>query len=457
MKGMNRTWWAYALPVCLLLAVTLPHLGQGDFRSETAHYGAIGQQCWTSPAPFWTLHEHPAVPYFNKPPLVFWIHGLFLHLFGINLPAARLPSILAAAGCILFTVGLARRRLGRATAVATGVILALSYEYFRRTREISLDFWQLFFMLGSLWFWMAASPRRRTQVCLSGLFLGLALLCKPLMALMLPLILLLWSFMGVPRRAVKPGDFGLLLGTALLVALPWHLAMAERYGGEFIHQYFGREVADRLHGLRNREPAWYYLVEIGRTYWPWMLLFISGVICRARRGVSSRHARILGAALVWVAAWILALSLFPDKRPRYALPLYPMMALIAGYGAALLPWRGIRRWYRKGLPATTALIIVAGSAAALLPLRVQAPPDPSLAALTEWAQRQNPARVYSAAMTASDESMIYLKAGYWPTPLRLHPQPPRDSLLIYADDLSPATAPAGACIFQRGPYRVMMR
>lgn len=457
MKGMKRKWWVYTLPVCLLLAVTLPHLDQGDFRAETAHYGAIGLQCWQTPAPFWTLHEHPSVPYFNKPPLVFWVHGLFLHLFGINLPAARLPSILAAAGCLLFTIGLARRQLGRATALAAGVILALSYEYFRRTREISLDFWQLFFMLGSLWFWMAAPQHRRTFLGLSGLFLGLALLCKPLMALMLPLILLLWSFMGVPRRGVRPGDFGLMLGIALLIALPWHIAMISRYDGEFISQYFGREVADRMQGLRNREPAWYYAVEIGKTYWPWMLLFIVGIVCRMRRTVSSRHARILGAALMWVAVWSLALSCFPDKRPRYALPLYPMLALIAGYGAVMIPWKGLRRLYRQGLPATSVLVIVAGIVAAVMPLRVQAPPDPSLAALTEWTKRQNPARVYSAAMTSSDESMIYLKAGYWPTPLRLHPRPPPGSLLIYADEAAPMTVPTGTCVFHRGPYRVMMR
>jgi 4-amino-4-deoxy-L-arabinose transferase-like glycosyltransferase len=454
---MKRTWWIYALPVGILLAVTLPHLAQGDFRAETAHYGAIGHQSWQPLAPFWALYEYPSVPYFNKPPLVFWIHGGFLHLFGISLPAARLPSILAAAGCLLFTVGLARRELGRATALATGVILALSYEYFRRTREISLDLWQLFFMMGALWFWMSATSRRHGPVWLAGLFLGLALLCKPLMALMLPLILLFWSFLGVPRRTTRWRDFTILLGMALLTCLPWHLSMTTRFDGEFLAQYFGREVAARLHGLRNREPVWYYAVEIGRSYWPWMLLLMTGIGCWARRTVSIRHSRILGAALVWVAAWAVALSLFPDKRPRYALPLYPMMALIAGYGAAMLPWKGLRQWYRRGLPVTAALILAAALTAAMLPLRVQAPPDPCLAALTDWARRQDPAHVYSAAMTSSDESMIYLKAGYWPIPLRLHPHPAPGSLLLCREGITPAPLPAGLCIFQQGPYRVIKR
>src|SRR6266705_1981017 len=126
----------------------------------------------------------PAKAYFHKPPMALWIHGLFLKLFGTNLVVARLPSIAAAAGVLLFSI-VAVRNLGtRREAVTSGIVLALTYEFFRRTREISLDLWQLFFVMAAVWLITAAIRRDRPwPIVLCGLPLGLALLCKPLVAL----------------------------------------------------------------------------------------------------------------------------------------------------------------------------------------------------------------------------------------------------------------------------------
>ena len=447
---MKRTFWIYFLPVSLLLAVTLPHLDQGDFRAETAHYGAIGLQAWRSPDLFWTPHEHPAVRYFNKPPLVFWIHGFFLHRFGVSLMSARIPSILAAVGCVLFTIAIARRLMGRATALAAGCILALSYEFFRRTREISLDMWQLVFILAAVWIWaMAAQNQRRGLAWVAGIPLGLALMCKPLMALLILPILCFWR-PGTTRQYTWVARMGL---TALLVALPWHLSMAYLHGEAFSRQYFGHEVMARMQGLRNREPVWYYLVEIGRSYWPWMVVLIAGLLRWRHRTPSSNHRKALFAATLWTLVWFAALSLFPDKRPRYELPLYPMMALIAGYGAVTLPWRGLRRWYRRGMGITALIVTGVCFTTNLIPLKIQDPPDKPLAALGQWFSQQDPTIVYSASVTPSDESALYLKTGNWPKPLppRHHLSP--GCLLIYTDGLPLAPTPDETVVFRNGPYR----
>lgn len=455
MRGALKTRWFYWLPAVTLLAVTLPHLTQGDFRSETAHYGAIGLQCWTDPLPFWKLHEHPGVPYLNKPPLAFWIHGLFLKCLGINLIAARLPSILAALGCLLLTTSLTRRGLGRLAALATGICLALTYEYFRRTREISLDLWQLFFMLAAVRAWLAREDGRQGALLLAGASLGLALLCKPFMALLLPLLLLGWSGLRHPLRQ-SLASLGIMILVGLLVALPWHLAMAGAYGLPFINQYLGREVIDRLQGVRDHAPAWYYAVEMGRSYWPWAIT--AGMACWiwARRQASAHHRNTLRLAALWCLAWFLILSLFPDKRPRYALPLYPFLAVLSGYGIAAAAPLALRAWYRRGVPLTTLLVVATALLVAWLPVRVQAPPDPALTALVEWARHQpDPSRVISAALSSSDESMIFLKAGYWPTPLRFHPHPEPDCYLLYTRGLPPARPAPSRLVFQSGPYSVV--
>jgi 4-amino-4-deoxy-L-arabinose transferase-like glycosyltransferase len=447
---MHRRPWVLCLPFMLLLAVTLPHLDQGDFRTDTARYAAVGLQAWRDPAFFWTPHLQPEVPYFNKPPLVFWIHGAFLRAFGVSVVTARLPSILAALAIVAFTMAIARRLFGRSTAVAAGCALALTYECFRRTREISLDLWQLAFMLASVWLYLWAAARDRGGwAFLAGVPLGLALMCKPFMAfLILPVILVL-----SPRpRLLIPFMVG-----CLLTALPWHLSMLALHGGAFTDQYLGREVVQRARGLLNAEPWWYYGVEIGRTYWPWGLAFGIGLAASWR---SAR--RRAGFRLAWVAlgVWFVVLSAFPDKRPRYALPLYPWMAMISGYGMVMIRPAGWRWLFRRNQARPVCLGVAAlGLAAAVLPLKVQAPPDPDLTRLLHWCRDQTDVTFYSAALSTNDEGYFYLMTGVWPRPVtpaergRLPPE----ARLIYADGLSPTPSEAEALSFHAGPFKVTRR
>ena len=456
---MKRTIWIYLLPVLFLLAVTLPHLDQGDFRTDTARYAAVGLQAWRNPDLFWTPHLHPDVPYFNKPPLAFWIHGASLRLFGASLVAARLPSIIAAAGCVLFTVAIARRLLGRSTALATGIALALTYEFFRRTREISLDMWQLCFMLAALWIVVGAiRSEKQRAIWLAGIPLGLALMCKPLMALLIVPVVLLWH-LGLRRRPAA-GHVGIMLAVGLLVALPWHVSMWWIHGNDFVAQYLGREVLERARGDLNREPPWYYAIEMGRTYWPWLIPAVAGAYYALGRRLTPLRRTGLALAGIWLATWALALTLFPDKRPRYELPLYPALAILAGYGGVRLPWKGLRCWRRHGLPVTGAVITVAGLVAAWLPLRVQAPPDAYLTALVEWVGQSNPQRIiHSVALSSNDEGYLYLKTGHWPQPVRrdgsgLPLALPEGALLAYAVGLAPRPGRSESVVFLSGPFTV---
>jgi 4-amino-4-deoxy-L-arabinose transferase-like glycosyltransferase len=323
--------------------------------------------------------------------------------------------------------------------------------------------WQLLFMLTAAWIWLAAAKRHDRHLSwLAGVPLGLALMCKPLMALVVLPILFVWLVLerrnGLQTYGERYGgrSYASLLAvtvTALLIALPWHLSMIHLHGETFIRQYFGHEVIARLQGQRNREPVWYYVVEIGRSYWPWMIALIAGFV-RWRLGPASRHHRqMLWLASVWVGIWALVLTLFPDKRPRYELPLYPMAAMIAAYSITTCAWRPLRHWYQHGLNVTALLVVAGGLTIHFLPIRFQAPPEKNMTALVEWAKTQSPNQVFSAAMTAIDESTIFLKAGYWPTPLRLAPKPLKPgSLLIYSDQFDWKPPASAKPVFNQGPY-----
>lgn len=454
------------LPVILLLSVTLPHLDQGDFRTDTARYAAVGLQAWRDPHCFWVPHLHPTMPYFNKPPLVFWIHGAWLRLCGVHLAVARLPSILAALGCVLLTVAITRQLLGPTMATTAGSVLALTYEFFRRTREISLDMWQLLFMLLAVWLAVLATrSQRRRYLVLAGVPLGLALLCKPLMALLvLPILALWWA--APAARLTDPARGGLYpalpatLLVALLVAAPWHVAMAATYGREFTAQYFGAEILARVRGQIHAAGPAYYLRELSRTGWPWLPIFLFGLIARRTRRTAAHHRTGFRLAALWLAVWFVALTAFPDKRPRYALPLYPMAAVITAYGLHHLPWRRLRAWQHRGGIVLAALAVVLALLAAVLPLQVQAPPDPHFAALLNWTHSHGAAPLYSAALETNDEGYFYLRTGSWPLPTRTRhgrrvSDLPAGAYLIYRRGLFEVQpGPNETTVFQSGPLLV---
>jgi len=411
--GAFRTLKLYLIPIVLLLAVTLPKLGQGDYRRDTVRYAAVGHYMWNGGsllAPYF----NPETPYFNKPPLALLIHGWFLKQFGVSVANARIPSVLAAVGVLVFSMLACRQFGSRAEAVTSGIVLALTYQFFRRTREISLDFWQLFFVMLAVYCVAFAIRRNYARaVLLSGIPIGLALLCKPMNALVTIPIFAAW--LVVTRRSGLIA--WLVLGAlplAVAVAAPWHFAMYAQFGAQFTNQYFGHEVVDRARGLLVQEPLHFYAASIAASYWPWAAA-VGFALSRKSSGCrpARRSPRLLGG--IWAIALLVALTAFPDKKENYALPLYPMLSWIAAWGLCRIPWRQLRDWYRRGLvwllPASAAALLIVS----LLPIQLQRGPPEKWTRLMNWMQANN-VDISRLAWSELDRNTIcyfYLRTGVW--------------------------------------------
>lgn len=404
------------LPCLLLLAVTLPHLDQGDFRRDTGRYAAVGLYMWTD-GPLLTPYLDPQTPYFNKPPLALWIHGAFLKVFGVHVAVARVPSVLAALGVLCLSVLTARRIGSRAEALVSGCVLALTYEFFRRTREISLDFWQLLFlMLAAYLVVTGAKSARRGPVVTAGIPLGLALLCKPLVALGVIPVLALWlALLGRARWIVLLLVAALPL--ALLVAAPWHVYMWSVFGDAFVSQYLFHEVVERTRGHLQTGPVYYYAAVIATNYWPWLAGVVFEAWRRWRGGTVRRRSRdlvVLGG--VWCGLVLGLLSLFPDKKINYGLPLYPMLSWVAAAGLCRLPWPTLGRWYRRGFAGLAPTAVAALVLLSVAPVRFQAPADKDWQALFKWMDRESVGanQLCQRDLEPNEICYFYLKRGWWP-------------------------------------------
>jgi len=234
---------------------------------------------------------------------------------------------------------------------------------------------------------------------------------------MLPVIAAWAAIMGHRRAAVWLVTGTLLV--ALLVAAPWHLYMWSLFGPAFTQQYFGHEILSRAQGKIQTNPFGYYFVILAQTYWPWMLAVIWAIWKRwfqpgqpQRR--SFRDITLLGS--IWVGCVLLMISFFPDKKPNYALPLYPMLSWIAAAGLCRLPWKKLQTWYSRGFaglaPATAGLLILLS----VLPFRFEAPPSKDWQALFQWL-REKHVPLDSVCQHNLKYDLIcyyYLKAGVFP-------------------------------------------
>lgn len=312
------------------------------------------------------------VPWFEKPPMLYWMMMAGYRLLGVTEYAARLgPAV-----CGLLTAGfiywigktsekssdsvetapgdnseLGRYDLGRFSALiwlsSLGVIVF--------SRGASFDIVVTMTVTGALACFFVWHVRYGTRSGSDGvmdstgagvgqhwlligfyLFIGLSLLAKGLIGIVIPfgviaaylLIRREW-----PKKSfVKSLFWGIPL--ALAVAAVWFGPMLSRHGWKFIDQFiiqhhFARFVTNKYH---HPAPFYFYLLVLVALSLPWPI-FLGAAFFSARRwrfggGVAVDRLRVF--AFCWIVVPMVFFSFSESKLTAYILPVLPAVALLAG-------------------------------------------------------------------------------------------------------------------------------
>ncbi|NET53124.1 MAG: glycosyltransferase family 39 protein [Merismopedia sp. SIO2A8] len=280
----------------------------------------FAQQTWLHP----TLHGQP---YFNKPPLVHWLVAIAYSLGGIHEWTARLPGAWATALSVPLLYRLGRELFPqRLVAILSACTYLTLLPVVRHGRLAMLDG---MILCGFIALLICTLRVRRSPQWSVGMGLCFSLLCLTKGTLGLPLLAIALGFLAwdAPRlfRSLHWWA-GLLIGC--IPALLWYAVQGIHYGALFWDAHIVEQVFNRAVDVveQNSGPPWYYLLELLKYSWPWLIFLPMGT----RAVYRDRALSWAKLVTIWGVGYLGLISMMGTKLPWYIMPLYPVVALVIG-------------------------------------------------------------------------------------------------------------------------------
>ena len=266
------------------------------------------------------------IPWFEKPPLMYWFAALAYKVFGINEFAARFPSAFGATISLFAIYWCGRKLWDRSVGFLTALTLVSSVGFFAFARAASMDMPLTACLTLAMVFFLFAfneqNPGRKFWLHGFYAVLGLGVLAKGPVALLLPAL----SLCGFNLLRGKWEDWRTwnirLLWITAAIAAPWYLLCTFFNGWPFIQEFFINQnfarFASTIHG--HDRPVYFFLPVLLLLTFPWTFLLISAV--RRRLG---KNEQLL---VWWAIVPFVFFSLSGSKLPGYILPMVPPLAFL---------------------------------------------------------------------------------------------------------------------------------
>lgn len=307
-------------------------------------YGQVGKEMAHTGLSGWLTPHYGGLPWFDKPPLFYWLTALSMRAFGVSEFAARFPSALLAVALVAVTYALARRAYPQTPRAAlwAGFALATNVQFFLLARAAVTDMTlavTLTSALLALYAWTQTDRGR--WIALAGVMTGLAALTKGPVALVLIGVQTI-AFLCLTRQAkrlLSPAFWG-GFALCLLVGLPWFLLMIHLHGRLFIDGFLEANNVTRYLQAEHKEtsPFWFFLPVLLGGFFPWSLALPGALVLAWRKGREAWQARLPDNPALFLGLWIaLVFAFFSTSQSKlitYIFPLYPAAAVLVGYWLA---------------------------------------------------------------------------------------------------------------------------
>jgi 4-amino-4-deoxy-L-arabinose transferase-like glycosyltransferase len=365
-RAVNK-WidWVW-LMVLLCAAVLLFTINLGGLPLRDADEATVAQvarEIWTAPAGSlrWLYPTLGGEPYHNKPLLIHWLIAGAYSLGGVNEWTARLPSAILTAFSVplLYCIGREIFRQ-RWAAIYSALIYLTMLPVVRHGRLAILDGAVVsFFMVMIL---CLLRSRRDLRYCLGvGIGLGLICLTQGLLGILFSAIAIVFLLWDTPRLLTSHYFWiGIFIG--ILPVAGWYSAQLLHYGDSFAQLGLINQSLSPIETIaKNTAPPWYYVIEILKWTWPW-LIFLPQTLRLIWENLNLSWAKLL---LVWSLVYLLIISFMSIKLPWYLFPIYPSLALAFGAQLAEIENQPIGSSYPRVWVAGLSILAVVASAGSI--------------------------------------------------------------------------------------------
>jgi 4-amino-4-deoxy-L-arabinose transferase-like glycosyltransferase len=276
-------------------------------------------------------------PFLEQPPLYYWVSSLIFRYLGENTYTARLPaSVAAVLGTVLVYLLARSQKYSHLPALAAGLVLATSCEYFSIGRRCVVDMMLCMFTAGAmLSFYQGCCSGSRRGWWYAGFVISLsgAILTKGLVGPAIVITtLVVWLIL---TKSTNWKSYLLLFMGIILSLIPvsiWFVFLYNKLGWNAVHEVLWVNNFGRFTGSypEHVEPFYYYIFKFPSQFLPWSLFLPYALMYHLRKLRDSVDRNPALFNVVWLCVPFLLLSISAGKRGMYLLPLYPAAALLVG-------------------------------------------------------------------------------------------------------------------------------
>lgn len=305
----------------------------------------------------------------TKPPLFPALVSIFIHLFGWNEWAVRMPSALATAGIIFTFLYFSKKYLHSYWIGAlASLVLVSSYGFitFHVSRTADYDALLSFFTFAaalSFFLFVESKLKKQRYWYASVLLFVLACYTKGIAALLFfpgLLIYLIVRRQFIPLLKNPHFYIGGFLGAGSIL---FFYIYTELNNPGYLGAVFGNDMGGRFFSVNENNGGgffYYFTSMLSKDFMPWFLLIIPSFFFIQKRLQLNKH--LVWFLLICGFSFLFIISISSTKLSWYAAPVYPLFALLISYTLfeiylnynQFIPWNA--KW-KNGL-AIIALVLL---------------------------------------------------------------------------------------------------
>ncbi len=346
-------WWfdkcAVVYKISLVVAVLIAlfllffRLGERDLErwDEQTNADVVHSTTTNNSFPVLMLDDEP---FFEKPPLWYYVTIALVELFGESNFVLRFLSALSGFILFVFLLYFSHKYFGRKVTLVAAVSFLTCQQLFvnrvsgifatHNLRSADLDALQLLFMFVTVVVLFKFHEKRSsTFVFVIALTTGLGILTKGFFALLPIIVFALYVFIRKQEKIMSLRDIFTFAFVLFLSVAPWHIFMSLMYGTAFWSPYLGYHTVQRtvfaLEG--HSEDILFHVTNLANpSFFLTGFVFLAGIAYllwhRKKYLGEFRYFFITMYSLVV----LLIVTLVQTKLSWYVMYVYPIAAVVVG-------------------------------------------------------------------------------------------------------------------------------